>query len=377
MPQDDLDTRMMRRALELAERGDPSPNPHVGSVIAQGETILGEGYHQAAGLDHAEIEALRAAGEAARGASLYVTLEPCNHEGRTGPCAQALLEAGIRRVVMGCLDPNPHVAGGGAERLRDAGVEVVTGVLEKEARALIRPWQKFITEGSAYLSLKLALSLDGRIASRTGASKWITCQESRTRVQTLRAAHDAVMVGINTVLADDPRLTVRDVPGRSAIRIVVDSNLRISTGTQVVATAREVPTCVITTVDASRAVAEALEQSGVTVIRVPATTEGRCDMQLALRELAVREVVSVLCEGGAELSGSLLAAGLPDELHAFIAPILLGPRGRPGAVDWAGPENPGDAPRIEAPRWELCGSDAYVSGVLVYPKRSGLRTPAG
>jgi diaminohydroxyphosphoribosylaminopyrimidine deaminase/5-amino-6-(5-phosphoribosylamino)uracil reductase len=278
---------------------------------------------------------------------------------------------------MGCLDPNPHVVGGGAERLRQGAVEVVVGVLEKEAQALIRPWQKFITEGAAYLSLKLALSLDGRIASRTGASKWITCQESRTRVQTLRAAHDAVMVGINTVLADDPRLTVRDVPGRSPIRIVVDSNLRITTGCQVVATAREVPTCVVTTVDASRAVAEALEQSGVTVIRVPATAEGRCDMRLALRELAAREVVSVLCEGGAELSGSLLVTGLPDELHAFIAPILLGPRGRPGAVDWAGPENPGDAPRIEAPRWELCGNDAYVSGVLVYPKRSGPRTVAG
>jgi diaminohydroxyphosphoribosylaminopyrimidine deaminase/5-amino-6-(5-phosphoribosylamino)uracil reductase len=373
----DLDARMMVRALELGELGDPSPNPHVGCVVSSGDTILGEGHHEAAGLEHAEIVALRAAGEAARGATLYVTLEPCNHEGRTGPCAPAIIEAGVGRVVIGCRDPNPHVPGGGVERLREAGVEVVLGVLEKETRALIRPWQKFITEGSAYLALKLALSLDGRIASRTGASKWITCPESRTRVQTLRAAHDAVMLGINSVLADDPRLTVRDVPGRSPVRIVVDSKLRISSTAQLVISAREVPTCVVTTLDASRPIADGLEQAGVKVIRVPATAEGRCDMSVALKELAAREVVSVLCEGGAELAGSLLAAGLPDELHAFIAPILLGPRGRPGAVDWAGPENPADAPRIDAPRWELCGNDAYVRGVLSYPKRAASRPSGG
>jgi diaminohydroxyphosphoribosylaminopyrimidine deaminase/5-amino-6-(5-phosphoribosylamino)uracil reductase len=194
-------------------------------------------------------------------------------------------------------------------------------------------------------------------------------------VQSLRAAHDAVLVGINTVISDDPRLTVRDVPGRSPVRCVVDSKLRLPTNSQLVATARDVPTCVITTPDASRAVAEALEDMGVSVIRVSATAEGRCDMQHALRELAAREVVSVLCEGGAELAGSLLATGLPDEMHVFIAPVLLGPRGRPGAVDWAGPENPADAPRIEAPRWELCGNDAYVSGPLVYPKRTTRTSP--
>lgn len=373
MPNSDLDTRIMMRALELGRLGDPSPNPHVGAVVASGETILGEGHHQAAGLEHSEVVALQAAGAAARGATLYVTLEPCNHEGRTGPCVTAILEAGLARVVIGCRDPNPHVAGGGIDRLREAGVEVTLGILEKEAEALIRPWQKYITEGSSYLALKLALSLDGRIASRTGASKWITCQESRSRLQTLRASHDAVMVGINTVLADDPRLTVRDVPGRSPIRIVVDSKLRIHNAVQLVVTAREVPTCVITTTDASHTVAEGLEQAGAKVIRVPATAEGRCDMRAALHELAVREVVSVLCEGGAELSGSLLAAGLPDEMHAFVAPILLGPRGRPGAVDWAGPESPAEAPRIDVPRWELCGSDAYVSGALVYPKRPPAR----
>src|SRR5688572_8118150 len=258
----DVDAKLMGRAIELAQSGDPSPNPHVGCVIADGATIIAEAFHETAGLDHAEIAALRSAGESAQGKTLYVTLEPCNHEGRTPPCVDAILAAGITRVVIGCRDPNPNVKGGGGDRLKEAGVEVVVGVLEKEARAVIRPWTKYITEGSTYLSIKIGVSIDGRIATRTGASKWITCAESRTRVQALRARHDAVMVGINTVLADDPRLTVRDVPGRSPVRVIVDSKLRLQTTSQVVLTARETPTCVVTTTEASRAVAETLEEAG-------------------------------------------------------------------------------------------------------------------
>ncbi len=372
---DKVDKKLMARALELAQHGDPSPNPHVGALVASGETIISEGFHEAAGLEHAEVIALNAAGEQARGASLYVTLEPCNHDGRTPPCVDAILKAGIRRIVVGCRDPNPNVPGGGLERLEQAGIEVRVGVLEKQAKASIKAWTKYITQGASFLGVKLAVSLDGRIATRTGESKWITGADARLRVHGLRAAHDAVMVGINTVLTDDPLLTVREIEGRNPARVVIDSKLRIPTSCQLVSTAREVPTCVMTTEDASRAVAEALQQMGVSVVRVPATAEGRCDMRLVLRELAAREVVSVLCEGGAELAGSLLANGLPDELHVFIAPVLLGPRGRPGAVDWAGPESPTDAPRIDSPRWELCGNDAYVSGPLVYPKKS--RTTPG
>jgi diaminohydroxyphosphoribosylaminopyrimidine deaminase / 5-amino-6-(5-phosphoribosylamino)uracil reductase len=366
----DIDNKMMSRALELARLGDPSPNPHVGCVIAHGMDIVGEGYHASAGLDHAEVVAMQQAGENANGATLYVTLEPCNHQGRTPPCADRILQASIKRVVIGCRDPNPNVAGGGLERLQSSGVEVSVGCLDSECRALVAPWSKYITQHRSYLSLKLAVSLDGRIATRTGASKWITCPESRARVHELRAAHDAVMVGINTVNADDPRLTVRDVPGRNPIRIVVDSKLRLPMNSQLVAAAREIPTCVIATHEASRTVGETVEAAGINVIRVPGTAEGRCDMQFALSELAAREVVSVLCEGGAELAGSLLAAGLVDAMHVFVAPVLLGPRGRPGAVDWAGPESPTDAPRIDKARWELCGDDAYVSGPLVYPKRT-------
>ena len=306
-----------------------------------------------------------------------MTLEPCNHEGKTAPCVDSILAAGIKRVVVGCGDPNPNVPGGGADRLRAAGVDVVVGVLEKEARSLIRPWTKYITEGASFVGVKLGVSLDGRIATRTGASKWITCPESRTRVQALRARHDAVMVGINTVIADDPRLTVRDVPGRSPVRVIVDSKLRLPASSQLVQSARDVPTCVITTSEGPRGAEEELTESGLSVIRVAATAEGRCDMRIALKELAAREVVSVLCEGGAELVGSLLASGLAGEMHVFIAPVMLGPRGRPGAVDWAGPETPSDAPRIDPPAWELCGNDAYVSGPVVYPKRSVRTTSHG
>jgi diaminohydroxyphosphoribosylaminopyrimidine deaminase / 5-amino-6-(5-phosphoribosylamino)uracil reductase len=372
----DLDQELMRRALTLGEKGDPSPNPHVGGVVADATgQVLGEGFHEAAGLDHGEMAALKSAGEKARGATLYVTLEPCNHQGKTPPCVDAIVKAGIKRVVIGCRDPNPRVAGGGVERLEQAGVEVVVGVLEAEAKALIKGWSKFIISAQSYLTLKLAISLDGRIATRSGASKWITSPESRLRVQTLRANHDAVIVGVNTVLADNPRLTVREVPGRSPVRVIVDSKLRIPTTAQVVQTAAQTPTCVVTTHAAPKPQEEALQALGVRIIRVPPTAEGRCDPAVMLRELAAREVVNVMCEGGSELAGSLLASGLADELHVFVAPILLGPRGRPGAVDWAGPENPSDAPRIDPPRWELCGGDAYVWGPLKYPKKTGRTAP--
>src|SRR3954470_18593794 len=241
----------MRRAVELGTGGDPTPNPHVGAVIADAAgTIIAEGFHQTAGLDHAEVVALKKAGGVARGKTLYVSLEPCNHEGRTPPCVDAILAAGIARVVIGCRDPDPRVQGGGIERLEAAGIPVTVGVQEAAAKGLIQPWAKYVTEHTSFVTLKLAISLDGRIATRTGASKWITGPESRIKVQTLRAHHDAVMVGINTVLTDNPRLTVRDVPGGSPIRVIVDSKLRLPLTSQVVQTAGEIPTCVVTTLQA-------------------------------------------------------------------------------------------------------------------------------
>ena len=361
------DERWMHIALECAARGSPSPNPHVGAVVVKGGELLGEGHHERAGEEHAEAVALRKAGDAARGATLYVTLEPCNHYGRTPPCTDSIVEAKVARVVVGCRDPDPRVTGGGVEALHSAGIQVDVGCLEPEAQQLIAPWTKFVTTGVPYLALKLALSLDGRIASRTGASKWVTGPEARARVHLLRAQHDAVMIGIGTVLADDPRLTVRDAPGSSPVRVVLDTKLRLPVVSRLAQTAREVPTWVMCTTDAPHSAEEALTERGVEVLRTAPSAEGRIDPLAALKVLASRGVVTVMAEGGAELAGSLLAGAAVDELHCFIAPILLGPRGRPGAVDWAGPASPAEAPFIAHPQWEVCGVDAHVWGQLHYP----------
>jgi diaminohydroxyphosphoribosylaminopyrimidine deaminase/5-amino-6-(5-phosphoribosylamino)uracil reductase len=289
--------------------------------------------------------------------------------GRTPPCTEAVLGADLARVVVGCSDPNPHVTGGGVARLRSAGLRVDVGCREPEARRLIAPWGKFVTSGIPFVALKLGLSLDGRIASRTGASKWVTGPEARARVHLLRAQQDAVIVGIGTVLADDPRLTVRDAPGNSPLRVVFDTKLRIPVTAQLVQTARDVPTWVVCTTDAASSAEEQLVERGVEVLRAPPSAEGRIDPLAGLRLLASRGVVRAMIEGGAELAGSVLAGAAVDELHAFIAPILLGPRGRPGAVDWAGPATPSEAPCIVDPQWEVCGVDAHVWGALKYPNR--------
>jgi diaminohydroxyphosphoribosylaminopyrimidine deaminase/5-amino-6-(5-phosphoribosylamino)uracil reductase len=225
-----------------------------------------------------------------------------------------------------------------------------------------------VTTGLPYVSLKLALSLDGRIATRSGASKWVTGPDARAKVHLLRSRSDAVAVGIGTAAADDPRLTVRDAPGDSPLRVVFDTNLRLVPESRLAQTAREIPTLVLSGPDASADAEEVLRSLGVEVIRMPLSTEGRLDVVGALRMLAQRGVVTLLVEGGAELAGSFLAGRLADELHAFIAPILLGPRGRPGAVDWAGPDTPQQAPRIAGPAWELVGEDAYVHGQVIYPE---------
>lgn len=363
------DETWLGMALDQGAGGTPSPNPHVGAVVVKGGEILGLGCHERAGEEHAEAIALAQAGERSQGATLYVTLEPCNHLGRTPPCTDAIVGARIARVVIGCRDPNPHVTGGGVERLRGAGIQVDVGCRETDARRLIAPWTKFVTLDFPFVVLKLALSLDGRIASRTGASKWVTGPEARARVHLLRSQQDAVIVGIGTVLADDPRLTVRDAPGHSPLRVVFDTKLRLPTTCHLVQTAREVPTWVVCTTDASSAAEEQLVERGVEVLRAPPSAEGRIDPMAGLKLLAARGVVRAMIEGGAELAGSVLAGGVVDELHAFIAPILLGPRGRPGAVDWAGPATPAEAPCIVDAQWEVCGADAHVWGLLRYPVR--------
>lgn len=362
------DERWMDLALVHARSGRPSPNPHVGAVVVKNNELVATGHHERAGADHAETAAVRAAGERAAGATLYVTLEPCNHHGRTPPCTDAVIGAKIARVVVGCLDPNPHVDGGGIEELRSAGIEVTLGVRETQCRTQILPWTKHVTTGLPYVSLKLGLSLDGRIATRSGASKWVTGPDARAKVHLLRSRSDAVAVGIGTAVADDPRLTVRDAPGDSPLRVVFDTNLRLVPESWLAQTAHEVPTLVLCGPEASADAERVLSELGVECMRMSLSTEGRLDVIGALRMLGQRGIVTMLVEGGAELAGSFLAGRLADELHAFIAPILLGPRGRPGAVDWAGPDTPQQAPRIASPSWELVGEDAYVHGRIIYPE---------
>lgn len=322
-----VDVRFMRRALRLAARGRgwTSPNPMVGAVVVRGDEIVGEGYHRAVGGPHAEVHALRAAGAGAAGATLYVTLEPCNHFGRTPPCTQAVLEAGIRRVVTGMLDPNPRVAGHGAERLRAAGVQVEIGVLEADCRRLNQPFIKAATTGIPYLVMKTAATLDGRIAARSGDARWVTNDRSRRFGHRLRHQLDAVLVGIGTVLADDPLLTARlgRVKCRQPVRVIADTHLRLPETSGLVHSLATAPLWVVCSGAADAAREARLREAGLTVIRV-AETNGRVDLEAALTELGRRGIASVLVEGGAHLLGSLLDAGLVDFGHFFFAPKVLG-----------------------------------------------------
>lgn len=322
------DSRLMARALELARRGlwTTDPNPRVGCVVADRERVIAEGWHERAGEPHAEAMALATAGGEARGATVYVTLEPCCHHGRTPPCAEALVAAGVRRVVYAMLDPNPRVRGGGIARLAAAGVEVQGGVLESEARDLNPGFISRMERGRPWVVVKLAASLDGGTALPGGESRWISGEEARLDGQRLRARSSAILTGSGTVLSDDPRLDVR-LPGatRQPLRVVLDSQLRIPPGARIVAPpGRLLVLCA--TEEPVRAAA--LRAAGAEVALVAASAGG-VDLAAALAFLAEREINEVLAECGAGLAGALLSAGLADELDLYLAPILLGRDARP------------------------------------------------
>lgn len=333
------DHAWMGRTLALAAqgRGLTSPNPMVGALVVSDGAAVGEGVHRRAGEPHAEVEALRAAGPEARGASLYVNLEPCVHRGRTPPCVDALLEAGIRRVVVGCLDPNPVVNGRGVEALRQAGVEVTVGVREEEARVLNRAFFKFIATGRPLVTLKTAMTLDGKIAAWDGASRWITGEAARAEGHRMRAGADAILVGVGTVLRDDPELTVRlpELGPREPLRVVVDSRLRTPPEARLLKVGAPARTLIACVAGAPAEAARALSARGVEVLGCPAR-DGRVDLDALLADLARRGVVSLLAEGGGELHASLLEAGLVDRVAIFVAPLLLGGRHAPGPVGGSG-----------------------------------------
>jgi len=316
----------MRRALELAEygRGWVSPNPMVGAVVVREERIVGEGFHERLGEAHAEPNALRQAGEAARGATLYVTLEPCCHQGRTPPCTDAVLVAGIARVVVAMTDPDRRVAGKGITALLDAGIVVETGVMEEEARRLNRVYIYHRQTGLPFTTLKWAQTLDGRVATRTGHSKWITGETARHRAHRMRSQSDAVLVGVGTVLADDPQLTVREVEGRQPRRIVLDSLGRTPPHARVLDDAT--PTIVCVTDAAPQANLTALRDAGAEILVLPAGQKGKIDLSALKRTLGGLPfpITALLVEGGPQVITAFLDAGEADRIACFIAPIVMG-----------------------------------------------------
>jgi diaminohydroxyphosphoribosylaminopyrimidine deaminase / 5-amino-6-(5-phosphoribosylamino)uracil reductase len=333
------DAEWMDRALVLAAAGLglTSPNPLVGAVLVKDGAVVGEGTHRRAGLPHAEALALAAAGSAAAGGTMYVTLEPCAHHGRTPPCADALVAADLARVVVACEDPNPIVDGRGLARLRAAGIRVDVGLRAAEARALNRAFFCRMTRGRPHVTLKSALTLDGKIAAVDGASRWITGEAARHEAHRMRFAADAILVGIGTVLADDPELTVRhpELSGKEPLRVVADSRLRIPPGARVLAAGDPSRTVVACVAPAPSDLAATLRRLGTSILELPGDA-GRVDLRALLDALAARDVVAVLAEGGAELAAGLLDAGLVDRLAFFLAPRLLGGRGAPGPVGGVG-----------------------------------------
>lgn len=366
----DDDHRYMARALRLAERGlyTTDPNPRVGCVLVKDGRVVGEGWHRKAGEPHAERIALAAAGDAARGATAYVTLEPCSHHGLTPPCADGLIEAGVARVVAAMTDPNPQVAGDGLQRLRDAGIEVDAGLLEADAMALNPGFVKRMTSGVPLVRCKLAMSLDGRTAMASGESKWITGEDARRDVQLLRARSSAVLTGVLTVMADDPsmnvRLPVADLPGvesedylRQPLRVVLDTRLRTLPRARLLQLAGDV--LIVCGQGASQDSEDELRAAGADVLRLP-QLGGRIDLTALLKALAQRGINELLIESGATLAGSALSAGIVDELIVYMAPHLMGDAAR-GLVHLPGIERMAQRVALEFADVRRVGADLRLT----------------
>ncbi|MEX2201557.1 MAG: bifunctional diaminohydroxyphosphoribosylaminopyrimidine deaminase/5-amino-6-(5-phosphoribosylamino)uracil reductase RibD [Dongiaceae bacterium] len=350
----------MRAALALARRGLGRvwPNPAVGCVVVANDgRVVGRGWTQKGGRPHAETEALARAGTAAQGGTAYVSLEPCAHHGKTPPCAAALIEAGIARIVVAVRDPDPRVAGRGIAMLRDAGLDVVEGLLEDEAADINAGFFMRIAEGRPLVTLKVATSLDGKIATAGGESRWITGEPSRARVHMMRAEHDAILIGAGTALADDPALTCR-LPGmeaRSPVRILVDAARRVPERAQLFQTARATPTLYATR-EGDAAALGPLEKLGVEILTLPADGPGHVDLAALLRALGERGFTRIMVEGGGGIGAALLRLGLVDRIAWFRAPLLIGGEGIP-AIAGLDPGRLGDAPSFERTGIETIGTD--------------------
>ncbi len=358
----------MRRALELAERGRGwvEPNPMVGAVVVRDGGIVGEGWHERFGGPHAEPNAIAAAGEGCRGATLYVTLEPCTHHGKTPPCVPAVVAAGFARVVAAMVDPDPRNQGRGIQQLRAAGLEVEVGLLEAEAQRLNAPFAKLTTRGLPFVTAKWAMSLDGKSATRTRDSRWVSSEPSRQLVHVLRGQADAILVGIGTVLADDPLLTARPPGPRVAARIVADSQARLPPDCRLVRSVAEAPLVVATTESAPADRRAALAAAGAEVLVLPVEGARVC-LRALMAELGRRRMTNVLLEGGGELAAAALAAGLVDKLLVFVAPKIVGGRDAPTPVEGEGVAAMAQA--LKAREWTVrrVGDDALIEAWLSPP----------
>ncbi|MEM8943892.1 MAG: bifunctional diaminohydroxyphosphoribosylaminopyrimidine deaminase/5-amino-6-(5-phosphoribosylamino)uracil reductase RibD [Planctomycetota bacterium] len=359
------DEALLSRAIEIAQlgRGAVEPNPMVGCVIARGGDVVGEGYHKRFGGPHAEVEALSVAGEAANGADVYVTLEPCCHHGKTGPCVEALIQARVKRVIVGCTDPNPKVAGQGLDLLRGAGIEVVTDVLTDEAQRLIAPFSKLITTGRPWVIGKWAMTLDGKIASYTGSSQWISGEASRAAVHQLRGVVDAVLVGRGTVEADDPLLTARPAGPRTATRVVLDSAATLPLSCQLVQSIDQAPLLIAATSQAPSENRRRLEDIGAEVLSLP-SGDHKASLVALLDELGTRQMTNLLVEGGGEVLGSLLDLKAIDEVQVFVAPKLIGGACASSPVGGVGIAEMAEALSLDEVQIDQFGADIRVRGLL-------------
>lgn len=371
LPPSEVDRHYMSLALRLAGRGlgRTWPNPSVGCVVVKDGRMIGRGWTQSPPGNHAEVEALNRAGKRALGATAYVTLEPCCHYGRTPPCTMALIHAGVRRVVVAATDPFSRVDGRGIEQLRQTGIRVDIGLMREEAEALNAGFLLNVTKNRPMVTLKLATSLDGKIATRSGESQWITGERARASGHRLRASHDAIMIGSGTALADDPALTCR-LPGlddRSPVRVVLSRRCRLPLSSRLVVTARDLPTWLVTSVDAPPAAVAELQKAGVDVIQMELGADRVIeDLTEVLAGLAERGITRLLVEGGAGLAGSLLRAGFVDRLAWFQAPIVIGSDGK-SAVGALSLDRLADMPAFERKAAEVLASDLAATYITREP----------
>jgi len=359
----DIDRKYMRLALREAKKGigRTSPNPSVGAVVVRKGTLVGKGYHRRAGTPHAEIHALQQAGRKAEGGTLYVTLEPCNHTGRTPPCTEAVVKAGISRIVIGMMDPNPGVTGGGAGYLASQGLKVTSGILEHECREINLPFIKHVTTGLPWVILKAGMSIDGRIADRPGQSTRITGDESLKRVHVLRSQSDAILVGSGTALVDDPSLTARlhNGRGRDPLRVVLDKGLRLPESARMLQLESTAPTWIFCSGEADRNRKKSLEAAGAVIKTVSVGADGLLDLKAVLTELGKSQITSVLVEGGSSVHGSFLQAKLVDQLLLFVAPVIMGERGVPLATF------SGNRASDNVSQFEITGTRRFGADILI------------